>query len=92
MIRKLLALPNDDTRKILFVAFSLCLVCSLIVSTAAVVLKPMQDANKAMDRKKNILEVAGLLSPGTDIDTRVPSPGRLSTARSPPIFRANSRA
>ena len=64
MIGRLLALPNDDTRKIVFVAFSLCLVCSLVVSTAAVYLKPLQEANKALDRKKNILNVAGLLEAG----------------------------
>ena len=70
MIGKILALPNDDTRKILFVAFILCLVCSLVVSTAAVYLRPLQQANKALDRKKQILDVAGLLTPGVDIDQR----------------------
>lgn len=68
MIGKILALPNDDTRKILFVAFSLCLACSLVVSTAAVYLRPLQEANKALDRKKNILDVAGLLTSGIDIE------------------------
>ena len=70
MIGKILALPNDDTRKILFVAFILCLLCSLVVSTATVYLRPLQAANKALDRKKNILDVAGLLAPGIDIDQR----------------------
>lgn len=42
------------------VAAVLCLVCSLVVSAAAVGLKGMQDANAALDKKKNILLAAGL--------------------------------
>ena len=45
---------NDSTKKILTVAFSLCIVCSVIVSTAAVLLKPAQEANKSLDKKRNI--------------------------------------
>jgi Na+-transporting NADH:ubiquinone oxidoreductase subunit C len=52
---------NDSTKKTLIVAFSLCIVCSVIVSTAAVVLKPAQEANKTLDRKRNILAAAGML-------------------------------
>jgi len=63
-----LKLPNDDTRKVVFVALALCLVCSLIVSTAAVYLRPLQEANKSLDIKKNILNVAGLMGPGVDVD------------------------
>ncbi len=65
----LLSLPNDDPRKTIFVAVALCLVCSVLVSTAAVALKPMQEANKAADIKKNILAVTGLLNDDTDVDT-----------------------
>jgi len=68
MLGKILSLPNDDTRKVVVVALSLCLVCSLIVSAAAVYLRPMQEANKTQDMKKNILSVAGLLEAGTNID------------------------
>jgi Na+-transporting NADH:ubiquinone oxidoreductase subunit C len=64
---KLLALPNDDPKKTIFVAIALCLVCSVLVSTAAVALKPMQQANKAADIKKNILAVTGLLADDTDV-------------------------
>jgi Na+-transporting NADH:ubiquinone oxidoreductase subunit C len=38
---------NDSIGKILRVAFALCIVCSVIVSAAAVMLKPAQEANKA---------------------------------------------
>lgn len=61
-------MPNDSTRKTLIVALALCLVCSILVSTAAVKLQPLQQRNQELDRKKIILEVAGLLKPGVSID------------------------
>ena len=54
-------MPNDSRAKTLIVALLLCLVCSVVVSTAAVRLKPLQVANADLDRKRNILQVAGLL-------------------------------
>lgn len=69
---------NDSIKKILTVAFSLCIVCAVVVSTAAVMLKPAQQANQALDRKRNILAAAGILEQGSSveeqfakIDTRV---------------------
>ena len=59
---------NDSIKKTLIVAFSLCIVCSVIVSTAAVVLKPAQQANQALDRKRNILSAAGMLDESLSID------------------------
>ena len=50
------------------VAFGVCLVCALLVSTAAVSLRPRQDANRALDRKQNILLAAGLQAEGKRID------------------------
>lgn len=61
MIKKILALPNDDKRKTLFVALMISLLCSVMVSVAAVSLKPLQLANKDLDRKQNILKIAGLM-------------------------------
>ena len=61
-------MPNDSTWKTLIVALVLCLVCSILVSTAAVKLQPLQARNQELDRKKIILEVAGLLKPGVSID------------------------
>ncbi len=55
---------NETTSRTLLVAFLLCVVCSVIVSTAAVVLKPVQQENKALDKKKNILSAAGMLPDG----------------------------
>lgn len=59
---------NDSTKKTLMVALLLCIVCSVIVSTAAVVLKPAQQANKSLDRKRNILEAAGMLDPQRSVE------------------------
>jgi len=60
---------KDSTKKTITVAFLLCLVCSIIVSGAAVMLKPAQIANKALDKKTNILAAAGISTEGADINT-----------------------
>ncbi len=64
---KILALSNDSLEKTIAIALALCLVCAVLVSMAAVALKPLQIDNKAFDMKKNILDVAGLLKADTDI-------------------------
>ena len=48
-------MAKETMGKTFFVAFALCVVCSVLVSGAAVVLKPTQVANKLEDKKKNIL-------------------------------------
>ncbi len=65
---KILALGNDSLEKTIAIAVALCLVCAVLVSFAAVALKPLQVGNKAADMKKNILDVAGLLEDGADIN------------------------
>ncbi|NOH98010.1 Na(+)-translocating NADH-quinone reductase subunit C [Vibrio sp. 99-70-13A1] len=55
-----MASNNDSIKKTLFVVIALSLVCSIIVSTAAVVLKPKQQANAILDQQTKILEVAGI--------------------------------
>ena len=59
---------NDSTSKTIIVALALCIVCSVIVSTAAVMLRPAQQANKDLDRKTNILAAAGLLKEGLTVE------------------------
>lgn len=59
---------NDSIKKTLTVALLLCIVCSVIVSGAAVALKSQQAANKDLDRKTNILAAAGLYDPDKDVD------------------------
>jgi len=53
------ARPNDDPTKILAVAITLCLLCSVLVAGAAVLLKPLQDRNQALAIRKQIVSVAG---------------------------------
>ncbi|RLC98980.1 MAG: Na(+)-translocating NADH-quinone reductase subunit C, partial [Chloroflexi bacterium] len=65
---KLLSLPNDSPKKTIIVALLLCLVCSILVSTSAVIFRPQQQANKEADIKKNILAVTGLLTEDADIN------------------------
>ena len=54
-------LPVDGMTKTIVVAVSLCLVCSMVVSFAAVNLKNIQETNKAVDKQKNILQQIRLL-------------------------------
>ncbi|WP_027721741.1 Na(+)-translocating NADH-quinone reductase subunit C [Maridesulfovibrio zosterae] len=61
-------MSNDSTKNVLVVAFSLCLVCSLLVSTAAVGLKSIQEENKVQERKENILKAAGIYDEDASID------------------------
>jgi len=62
-----MAKKNDTIGKTVSVVVVLCLVCSIVVSLAAVGLKPKQMENQAADKQRNILSVAGLLEPGMDV-------------------------
>lgn len=53
------------------VALSLCVVCSVVISSAAVMLRPMQQANQLLDRNKNILSAAGMYDPAVHSDAEV---------------------
>ncbi len=52
---------NNTIRKTVLVTLVLCLACSIVVSTTAVVLRPIQVANQELDFKRNLLAAAGLL-------------------------------
>lgn len=67
-VGRLLALPNEDPRKVIGVALALCLVCSVAVSAAAVLLRPLQERNEELALKREILKVAGLSRPGESVD------------------------
>lgn len=51
---------RDSITNTFVVTLVLCIVCSLLVSTAAVALKDVQGKNKLLDRQRNIVEAAGL--------------------------------
>ena len=59
---------NDSTGKTIVVAILLCLVCSVFVSSAAVLLKPAQEAQKQLDKRTNILAAAGIATEGQDVE------------------------
>ncbi|MCG8371799.1 MAG: Na(+)-translocating NADH-quinone reductase subunit C, partial [Proteobacteria bacterium] len=55
---------RDSISNTLVVAIGLSLVCSIVVSSAAIVLKPVQQRNEELFRQQIILDVAGLMDPG----------------------------
>jgi len=63
-----LAMSNDNPKKIVAVALSLCVVCSILVSAAAIGLRSKQETNKLLEKQRNILQVAGLLEEGVNVD------------------------
>lgn len=62
---------KESPIKTIVVAVVLSLVCSIVVSYAAIQLKPLQETNKALDKKLNILVAAGMLEhpASADVET-----------------------
>jgi len=58
---------RDSISNTLVVAIGVSLVCSVLVSAAAVVLRPAQERNQAEFKQQIVLEVAGLYEPGAEI-------------------------
>ena len=58
----------DTIGKTFRVALALCLVCSVVVSIAAVVLRDAQQRNVEQDKKRNILQAAGLYQEDVSVD------------------------
>jgi Na+-transporting NADH:ubiquinone oxidoreductase subunit C len=59
---------RDSIGNTLRVAFAVCLVCAVVVSTAAVSLRPLQVENRLQFRQVNILQTAGMYSRGMDVE------------------------
>lgn len=57
-------MSNDTIRKTILMALGVCLVCSILVSTAAVLLHPRQEKNKALEKIVNVLKVSELYKKG----------------------------
>lgn len=64
---RFLALPPDSVPKTIFIAVSVCLVASMVVSAAAVALRPVQAVNALKDKQVNVLQVAGIYDPKADV-------------------------
>lgn len=65
---------------IIMFATAVCVVCAVLVSSSAVVLKDRQLANQALDKQKNILYATGLASP-EDVLTDADIQQRFETVR-----------
>ena len=61
---------NESIQKTITVALVLCLVCSVVVSAAAVLLRPAQVVNEKFNMQMNILQAAGLYDPNQSIQVQ----------------------
>jgi Na+-transporting NADH:ubiquinone oxidoreductase subunit C len=61
-------MANESTLRTVGVAAGVCIVCSVLVSTASVKLRPIQEKNKSLYMKENILLAADLKKRGDDQD------------------------
>ena len=62
-------MANQQTAKYtITVTLIMCLVASVLVAGSAVLLRPTQVANKALDFKRNVLSIAGILKSDQSID------------------------
>lgn len=90
---------KETIGRTLLVAFAVCLVCSVFVSGAAVMLKSSQQANALLDKQRSILRIAGMIDAkanaaevrrvfGHDIVPRLVDlqTGKFSTAEDPRSF------
>ena len=60
---------RDSTSHTIAVTLTLAVACSLLVSSAAVGLRELQETNRERSKKKNILIASGLFQAGMDVDT-----------------------
>lgn len=58
---------RDSLSYTLGFAAAVCLVCAVVVASAAVVLRPKQEQNQLVDRLSKVLEVAGLMREGEEL-------------------------
>lgn len=54
----------ESASKTLLVTFVVCLFCSIVVASAAVFLRPIQESNQKADLVRNVIAVSGLLNEG----------------------------
>lgn len=61
---------NDNPLKAVLVTLAVAFVCSMVVATAAVTLKPRQQAFAEVERNRHLVEVAGLIGDGQQLTER----------------------
>lgn len=59
--------PKESVIRTVVVATVLCIVCSIVVATSAVKLRPIQQANKDIDFQRNILQAAGVYEAALEV-------------------------
>ncbi len=61
---------NADTpSRALLVVFAVALLCSILVSVAAITLRPVQERNALVERSRHIVALTGLVEPGRSLDS-----------------------
>ena len=68
-----MAFNKDSVIGTIKVALIVCVVCSIFISSAAVILKPFQVENKILDRNMNILIAAGMYDPALNRQAEISS-------------------
>jgi Na+-transporting NADH:ubiquinone oxidoreductase subunit C len=58
---------REGTGYTIFFAAAVCVVCAVLVSGTAVLLRPRQEANRLLDERGNVLVAAGLAEPGESL-------------------------
>lgn len=61
-------LPADSPARAFAIVIAVCVVCSVLVSSAAVVLAPVQKANALRIQQRQILQAAGLYDPSAGVE------------------------
>ena len=61
-------MSNQTAKYTITVTLIMCLVASVLVAGSAVMLRPHQEANKALDFQTNVLKVAGMYQEGMPVD------------------------
>jgi Na+-transporting NADH:ubiquinone oxidoreductase subunit C len=59
---------NDSPQKALLVVFLVALICSVLVSVTAVLLKPLQELNQLVERSRNVISLTGLIDEDVALD------------------------
>jgi len=59
---------KNSILNVILVGAGVCIVCSTVVSTAAVALKDIIERNRVLEQRRNILVAAGVIAPGETAD------------------------
>jgi Na+-transporting NADH:ubiquinone oxidoreductase subunit C len=62
-----MAADKESIGNTLRISFLVCLVCAVVVSSASVALRPLQQENRMQYRQIHVLQAAGMYRPGMDI-------------------------